>query len=169
MSDTYTLFLNSQNTTGIVNSANLNAYQYYINWAPILQKRWQTFNLSFTLKSVSNATPQTANALVSINFGQSNACQNGGGTSNVIGYCYPVAYQTAGNAWQYYYNCNAGDNLPITISYPTNNIITVTFQNFDLTTPFVMLHYVLELTFTPSVPATSVISAEEGRHLYNKL
>jgi hypothetical protein len=148
--ESFSLILNSQNAANRDNSSGaIASYKYYINWDAVLPTRNQTYNVSFTLKSVNTGNQLTANALVSINFGQTNIMDQSNNQVSILGICYPVVVQQAANAWNYYYNSTLNDNTPITISYPSNSIITVTFTNFDLATAFVMYHYVLQLIFTP--------------------
>ena len=150
MSENYSLIINSQNATNrLTTSTPLNSNQYYINWSSVLPKRYQMYNVSFTLKSVNITTSLTVNALVGINFGQTNLYDQSNNPSTTLGICYPVAVQQTSTTWNYFYNSTLNDNTPVTISYPSNSIITVNFTNFDLTTPVVMQHYILQLQFTP--------------------
>jgi hypothetical protein len=148
MSETYSLIINSQNATNRISNADLTKYQYYINWSSVLPKNYQTYNVGFTLKSVNTATQITVNALVSINFGQTNMSDQNG-PSTYLGIAYPVVVQQSAVLWNYFYNSTLNDNQSVTISYPTNSILTVSFTNFDLTTALTMYNYVLQLTFTP--------------------
>ena len=60
MSETYSLILNSQNGTNKLSGGSLTTYyQYYVNWDSVLPKKYQNFNVSFTLKSVNTATQIT--------------------------------------------------------------------------------------------------------------
>lgn len=148
--ESYSLLLNSQNAINRDNSSgNINSYKYYINWSAVLPKKYSTFNVSFTLKSVNVTTSLTINSLVSVDFGQSNLYDQSNNQSKILGFAYPVAVQQASAVWNYYYISTLAENHPVTISYPTNDIITVNFRNIDLTTAFVMYHYVIQLTFTP--------------------
>jgi hypothetical protein len=152
MSETYSLIINSQNTINRdISSGNINSYKYNINWSSVLPKKYSNFNVGFTLKSVNTATNITVNALVSINFGQSNMSEQNNNPSSILGIAYPVVVQQTANSWNYFYNSTLNDNQPVTISYPVNQIITVTFTNFDLATALTMYHYVLQLTFTPAI------------------
>jgi hypothetical protein len=163
MSESYSLIINSQNTLNRDNSSgNINSYKYYINWDTVLPKKYSTFNVGFTLKSINTATNITVNALVNINFGQSNMFDQSNNQSTCLGIAYPVPVQQTANTWNYFYNSTLNDNQPVSISYPTNQIITVTFTNFDLTTALTMYNYVLQLTFTPNI---KYISNEEQRFL----
>jgi hypothetical protein len=150
--ESYSLIINSQNATNRDNSSgNINSYKYYINWDSVLPKKYSTFNVGFTLKSINTATNITVNALVNINFGQSNMSDQTNNPSQSLGIAYPVVVQQTAVAWNYYYNSTLNDNQPVTISYPVNQFITVSFTNFDLTTALTMYHYVLQLTFTPVI------------------
>ena len=53
MSETYSLILNSQNTTNIVNNSSLSAYQYNINWDAILPRKYQRYSVSYQLTSAN--------------------------------------------------------------------------------------------------------------------
>ena len=127
---------------------NINSYRYFINWSAVLPKKYGSFNVNFTLKSVNVTTNLSVTALVNIDFGQTNNFDQTSNQSKFIGIAYPVAVEQASTIWNYYYNSTLNENQPITISYPTNNFITVQFRNIDLTTAFTMFHYVLQLKFT---------------------
>ena len=107
------------------------------------------------MKSVNTATNITVNALVGIDFGQTNLFDQTINQSRIIGITYPVPVQQTANTWNYFYSSTLNDNQPVTISYPTNQMITISFTNFDLTTPLTMYHYVLQLTFTPHTIITN--------------
>ena len=146
--ESYSLILNSQNAINR-DGTNINSYRYFINWSAVLPKKYGSFNVSFTLKSLNVTTNLTINALINIDFGQTNNFDQSNNQSKFIGIVTPVAVQQASAVWNYHYISTLTENQPITISYPTNNFITVLFRNFDLTTAFTMYHYVLQLTFTP--------------------
>ena len=92
--NTHALVINSQNTTNR-SGANVNSYTYYINWDSVLPQinkdKAQTFNLSWTLKSVSTATVLNKNAIVSINFGRSNTFDQTNSQCSVIYFSQPLA------------------------------------------------------------------------------
>lgn len=56
MSETYSLILNSQNTTNIVNNSSLSAYQYNIRWDAILPRKYERYSLTYQLKSANLQT-----------------------------------------------------------------------------------------------------------------
>ena len=145
MPKTRTLILNSQN---IINrsGSNVNSYTYYINWDSILPKvdgsMPQTFNLTWTLKSVSTANVLSTNSVVSVNFGHTNSFDQTNSQSQIIGYIYPQIYGV-----NYYFTSSTFDNTKTVLTYPSTNFITVNFQDFSLSTPFVMYDYILILNF----------------------
>lgn len=148
--ESYTLILNSQNEVNRDNSSgNINSYKYYINWSVVLPKKFASFNVSYTLKSINTLASITSNAFVSIDFGQTNKFDQTSNQSKILGITVPVAFYQTTTTMQYYYISTLTENFPVTISYPTNSFITVSFTNFDTVTPFVMYHYVIQLTFTP--------------------
>ena len=131
--ESYSLILNSQNAINR-DGTNINSYRYFINWSSVLPKKYGSFNVSFTLKSVNVTTNLTINALVNIDFGQSNLFDQTSNQSKFIGIVYPVAVQQASAVWNYHYISTLTENQPITISYPTNNFITFnnSFYNVSL-------------------------------------
>lgn len=148
--ESFSLILNSQNATNLDNSSGeIASYKYYINWDSVLPTRRQTYNVSFTLKSVNTNVQLTANGFIDINFGQTNIMDQSNNPVTKIGICYPVVIQQNAAAWNYYYNSTIIDNTPVTISYPSNKLITVLFTDFNSATAFTMYHYVLQLIFTP--------------------
>jgi len=149
MKDTFNLILNSQNSTN--RTGSLNSYTYFINWSSVLPEMNktlpQTFNVTWTLKTINTSTNQTQSALVDVNFGQTNTCTQENQPSTIIGYIYPVPVQQSSTTWNYYLTATPYDNLVTTISYPVNNFITVKFSDFNSGTAFTMLNYVLILNF----------------------
>jgi hypothetical protein len=145
--NTHALVINSQNTSNR-SGANVNSYTYYINWDSVLPRidkdKAQTYNLIWTLKSVSTATVLSKNAIVSINFGRSNTFDQTNSQSSVIGYVFP---QICGA--NYYFTSSTFDNIKTVLTYPSSNFITITFSDFLTSTAFVMYDYVLILNFEP--------------------
>jgi hypothetical protein len=149
--ETYSLILNSQNATNLTTINGQTQIQYYINWNAVLPYQNKdtprsSYVMSWTLKSVNTATSLNQNAFVDIKFGQSNTCEQSS-TSSKIGFIYPNAVQQTSTTWTYFYQATAYDNLPTTISYPSSNLLTVTFQDFNSANAFNMIHYVLILSF----------------------
>ena len=67
-----------------------------------------------------------------------------------IGFIYPNAVQQTSTTWSYFYQATIYDNVPVQITYPVNNFISVRMYKFDeVSAPTVALDYVLELSFTP--------------------
>lgn len=56
MSETYSLILNSQNTTNIIDTTSLSAYQYNIRWDSVLPRQYQRYSVTYQLKSVNLQT-----------------------------------------------------------------------------------------------------------------
>lgn len=153
MRETYSLILNSQNLTNLTNINGQTQIQYYINWDAVLPYQMkdtprQFYVMTWTLKSVNTATSLNQNAFVDIKFGQSNTCEQNS-TSSKVGFIYPNAVQQTSTTWTYFYQATAYDNLPTTIAYPTSNLITVTFSDFNSANAFNMINYVLILNFEP--------------------
>ena len=148
MSEEYTLILNSQSTTSnLISNANLYACIYNINWQDFLPQKYQKYACKFTFQSIP-ATILPANALVgqiNINFGKTNVF-DGQSMITTIGAIYPT--YLSGNILTY--NGNTNNNNEFTLTYPTNNQITV---NLNTLTPATALanipNYNLILTFRP--------------------
>jgi len=84
----------------------------------------------------------------SINFGYNTVFENNNQTQK-IGALYPYSYQINQNVYSTNYNCSVLDNGPITIGYPSNQVITVSFTNLDGSAVSRMPHYQLQLYFEP--------------------
>ena len=56
MSETYSLILNSQNTTNIVDNTSLSNYSYNIRWDSILPREYQRYSVTYQLKSANIQT-----------------------------------------------------------------------------------------------------------------
>jgi hypothetical protein len=149
--ETYSLILNSQNATNLTTISGQTQIQYYINWNAVLPYQnkdtpREFYVMTWTLKSVNTATSLNQNAFVDIKFGQSNTCEQSS-TSSKVGFIYPNAVQQTSTTWTYFYQATAYDNLPTTIAYPSSNLLTVTFSDFNSANAFNMIHYVLILNF----------------------
>jgi hypothetical protein len=150
--ENYTLLLNSQNAVNRdASSGNINSYYYYVNWDSVLPKHYSKFEVSFRLKSITQATAITNNVILSVNFGHTNMNDQTGCPTSILGVIYPVVNNlTSSNQTNFYFNANKNDNFGITISYPTTNFIHVKFTDFDLADA-VMYNYVLQLNFVPII------------------
>ena len=87
------------------------------------------------------------------NLGKSYVYEQNQSMSSKIGLCYPIIEQQYNTMLSYYYSSNLNDNMPITVGYPTNKNITVSFYQFDsnIDYPVAFPYYVLMLQFTPIV------------------
>ena len=103
--ESYSLIINSQNAVNRDSSSgNINSYKYFISWDSVLPKKYSTFDVGFTLKSVNTATNITVNALIGIDFGQTNLFDQTINQSRIIGITYPVPVQQTANTWNYFYS-----------------------------------------------------------------
>ena len=126
MKENYTLVLDTQNSTNRLGSNNYNR-QYLINWSAILPKSEnisQKYLVRFTCTSLSTASLADIYS-VSIDFGGSNVFQQSNSKGTFLGLIYPVG----NNGTNYYFQSKATDNLPITIEYPNNSLITVSISS----------------------------------------
>jgi hypothetical protein len=118
--------------------------RYYINWESVLPyspDKNQKYKLSFSLRTAPNVASITESAFVEILMGQTNSNEQNG-TSNIIGVISPYTVHQS-----HYLIALPNDNMPVQVEYPSSNLITVNFLNFDKVTAFNMIHYVLILTF----------------------
>jgi len=123
-----------------------------------------TYTLS-TTPNVATATAfyslnnQFVNSLAcSINFGKILVSDQSNSQNNCIGFVYPSITNVAGNFSQYSYYASTLDNGNIQIAYPTNQNITVSFTNLDLSTIPSFTNYVLQLYFTPIITDQEAIN-----------
>lgn len=63
--ESYSLVLNSQTSSNITNNSNLSSYQYNINWASILPKKYKKYSVNFQLKSANASTVMFSGAQTS--------------------------------------------------------------------------------------------------------
>ncbi len=144
MKENYTLYINSVNSLNRIGAAKYN-YQYYINWSSFLPKP-DNVDQKFLVRFIF--TNNSATGIIGdifslyINFGGSNAYDTSNSKSNFLGLIYPTSHSTFG-----YTKCNTNDNLPVTIEYPNNNIITVTLSNVNNVN--YAIDYSLVLEFIP--------------------
>ena len=118
-------------------------YKYNIAWDAILPRKYEKFNVKFVLKSLTGNTILFP-AQVSVNFGRTNTYEPNT-QSTKLGIIYPMTIGQSNNI----YSCFMGENPDCTIAYPSNQIITVSFSNFQPNFIFTMYDYVLMLNFTP--------------------
>ena len=156
MKETRTLVLNSQTATNRIGS-NTRNYQYNVNWTTILPKP-ENINQKYLVR-FSFITPSTKSFgevfTVSIDFGGSNMYDQTNNKSTFMGCVYPVmntTTSTAGTNTVFYYSkATTIDNIPVTIEYPNNSMITVTLLNLNASFPanYFTNNYVMTLEFTP--------------------
>jgi len=88
-----------------------------------------------------------------IDFGGSNMFDNSNSRNTFLGYMYPYVNQgalTSGTNSVYgYIMAKASDNIPVTIDYPNNSMITVTIANVNSGGATFGKDYILALEFVP--------------------
>ena len=152
MKETRTLVLNSQTATNRIGS-NTRNYQYNVNWTTILPKP-ENINQKYLVR-FSFITPATNSFgevfTVSIDFGGSNMYDQTNNKSTFMGCVYPVMNTTTSTAGTntvfYYAKATTIDNIPVTVEYPTNSMITVTLMYLNATYPtnYFTNNYILTL------------------------
>ena len=147
MKKNYLLNINSQTTTNRLGT-NKYAYQYYINWSAVLPNP-ENINQKYLVRYIF--TNSTNTSLVgdiyslNIDFGGSNMYNQLNSRSTFLGYIYPVATST-----NYYLRGDITNNLPVTIEYPNNSLITVNIVNINSGSANTFaIDYNLTLEFTP--------------------
>jgi len=147
MKENYTLFINSKNSTNRIGT-NKYSYQYNINWKSVLPQLHYDVNQQFLVRFIFTNT--NSNAIVTdiyslyIDFGIENMYDQSNSSSSFLGLIYPVATSTNG-----YTQSNFLNNLPVTIEYPNNSLITVNIVNISNVTTTYAIDYNLILEFTP--------------------
>ena len=141
MAESYSLILNSQNAKNKT-GASINDLSYYVNWDSVLPTNNKGFKVTWTLKSVNTATVLTEDSLVSVTLGKTNTFDQTNCQTNILGLIHPSNYGI-----YYYLSSSVFDNTYTIIQYPSDNLITVKFSDFDLSSAFTMIDYVLILTF----------------------
>ena len=140
MKENYTLYLSSQNTTNRTGTTK-KSLQYYINWHAILPKA-ENINQKFLVKFkfvgyIQGSFGEIYN--LQIDFGGSNMYDQSNSKSTYLGIMFPEDNATAialtsgtgGNVSYFYLVSDPNDNLPVTIEYPNNNLITVSINNIN--------------------------------------
>ena len=71
-----------------------------------------------------------------IDFGGSNMFENSNSKTTYLGFLYPLVNQgastTGTNSVYGYYMAKASDNVPVTVEYPNNSLITVNIANVNI-------------------------------------
>jgi hypothetical protein len=137
MKENYTLVLSSQNTTNRIGTTK-KSLQYYINWNAILPKPEninQKYLVRFSFTSLAQASLIAEVYSLNIDFGGSNMYEQTNSKSTYLGYLYPLANYSSGAAGTYttysYSIAKSTDNVPVSIEYPNNSLITVNLVNIN--------------------------------------
>lgn len=145
MTKTYTLNLNSNDTTGVDKSGGIANYKYYVNWGSFLPHDVKKFELQFTFRSVIAGDDLQNIALISIDTGLIYS-SGANSSSNVIGSVSPQSFETSAGPGQYYF-AGPASNGPVQIGKPSTDYITVGIKYADNTVPTASFpNYVLHLT-----------------------
>ena len=142
MSDTYNIIFNSRGSNAI-NTTNIDAVQYTVNWDNMLRKKYKQYNCCFTFMTEINNTAYSAIGIVNMSFGCQTNSFDGTSQSDNIGIVYPKLTNT-----KYGYGSTIIENPPFTIGYPTSNLITLNFRTLTNTVLLSVPHYVLILNMT---------------------
>jgi hypothetical protein len=152
--ENYTLLLNSTNATNRIGAAQRN-YQYYINWNAILPKPEninQKYLVKFSFMCLAQVSATTEVFQLFIDFGGSNMFDNSNSKTTFLGFMYPMVNQgastTGTNTVYGYITAKATDNIPVTVEYPNNSLITVNIANVNLYGAGFGKDYILTLEFT---------------------
>lgn len=149
MSKTYTVVLNSQNTTNLDTTGTIIAYTYKINWHNILPFGVDKFDLTTTFKSRPTTAEMLETIMLSVNLGSTLVADQNTYSSSFLCSIIPKSFQ--GTAINYYYESNVIDDSSVTVSYPSNDFITVFIKKLDgsAVSTVGFPNYILSLTFTP--------------------
>ncbi len=140
MPESFLVLFNSQGSN-VINSSNINAVVYDVNWDSFLPRKYKKFQCQFIFKSQNYNGTLTSNGFVNMNLGKMNVYDGNTQTAN-IGIVYPVV---VGN--QSFYNSTNNDNNDFWISYPTNRQVTINLNNFNNTSVLAnMQNYCLYLS-----------------------
>ena len=142
MSETYNIIFGSRNANAI-NTTNLDAVQYTVNWDNILRNKYKKYNCCSTFITETTGTPYSACGIVNISFGCKMNSFDGTSLSENIGTVYSVL--TFGES---FYNSTLIDNPSFTMNYPTNNLTIINLRTFTKTKLDSVTNYILTLNMT---------------------
>lgn len=155
MKKTYTLAINSQTTTNRIGT-NIRNYQYNVNWSAVLpnpENINQKFLVRFSFMCLAQVSATTEVFQLFIDFGGSNMYDNSNSKTTYLGYLSPMVNQgastTGTNSVYGYITAKASDNIPVTIEYPNNSLITVNIANLNPGGATFSKDYILTLEFLP--------------------
>jgi hypothetical protein len=139
--DSYSVVFCSRNPN-VVSNADLNNVVYTVNWDAILPKKYKKFDCQFIFKSENTATVLTNTGFIGMNFGSAiNIYDGQQSTTQQLGIIYPAVVGA-----QYFYSSTNNDNNNFRVSYPNQQLITLTLRNFDRVTNLANApHYTLML------------------------
>ena len=157
MKENHTLLLRSQIATNRISGASQINYQYNVNWSTILPRPDninQKYLVRFNFMTLAQSSATTELYQIFIDFGGSNMYDQTNNKSTCIGYVYPMVTSSSnvsGTSTAYGYTvARATDNVPVTIEYPNNSMITVTVTNTNTAGGATLgKDYIMTLEFTP--------------------
>jgi hypothetical protein len=143
MGEIFQIIFNSQGSN-VISNASRNAVVYNVNWKAILGDKYKKFKCNIAFKSEKVTGELYDVGFISMNIGKTNNFDGLQQTNN-MGIIYPYYYNAS--VAMSIYTCNATDNNPFYIYYPTFNNVTVLLKDFNGTGDIdSMPHYVLMLS-----------------------
>ena len=139
MPEIFSIVFCSRNSN-VIDSTNINAVKYNVNWPVILPKKYKKFHCQFIFKSENTGTALTSNGFVGMDFGRVNVYDGLQNNNRMLGIVYPVNCGA-----QYFYNSTNNDNNDFFVNYPVNYTVTVTLNTFAGASITNMQHYCLIL------------------------
>ncbi len=141
MSESFLVLFNTQGSNVVNNDFTKGIFTFKVDWEAFLPKKYKKFHCQFVFKSVNSSTQLTTNGFVNMNLGKMNVYDGSSQSSN-LGIIYPAVCNN-----QYYYSSTHNDNNDFWISYPSNQIVTITLNQFDNKTAMANIpHYCLYLS-----------------------
>jgi hypothetical protein len=143
MPETFSVIFSTTNNN-VVNADDISNVIYNVNWDTFLPKKYKKFDATFVFQSTLQAAALQENGFVGMNMGRVNVFDGQQSTTQQLGMFYPVL---VGN--RYYYATTLNDNSSFRMSYPNENLVTLTLRQFDKTAlAEIPANYVLVLNLT---------------------
>ena len=154
MSESYTLFLNTQNP---VNYTNLDPVQgvcdvqFYINWNAFLPKEHNKFEVTATLKTITSTVNFSATCYIDLSFGSGTSYDQSMSQRSISISLNAGSYSTGAGTTRQFFDTIKNAKGYLAINRPTDNYLRVSIKNSNGTIATGFVNFTLRLKFTPII------------------
>lgn len=151
MSESYTLFLNTQNPINFTSISGTSNVQFYVDWNSFLPYEYKKFNVTATLKSITSTVGFSALVYVDLNFGSGTSFNQSTSQSSISISLNANSY-SVGGATRNSYDTVKNSKGEFQINRPTDNNLNIKIINSGSAVGTIAAgfpHFTLKLKFKP--------------------